>query len=189
MLDIVSMRRRTDDGTTCLSALQLVTAAGAVSRRPASSSADKLFALGADFPSAADSRVHFTPALASTFPHVAGLSASRLRTDTAQQLWSRLQAPDWPDTSRELLLKAVTTPHSAGVIAADSRGDVAVVLHSCNCSGSGSTALFAGGVSIQEVAGGRQQRVSRFVRVIGSPAFQLRSAHYVSSAPHSQRSV
>jgi gamma-glutamyltranspeptidase len=86
-------------------------------------------------------------------PNVDLSPASRLRIETAEALVSRMHAPDWLETSRELLHKTVTTSHTAAVIAVDSRGNIAVVLHSCNCYGWGTAALFVDGVSIPEVAG------------------------------------
>jgi gamma-glutamyltranspeptidase/glutathione hydrolase len=104
----------------------------------------------------------FTPAAAlkHEFPDVDWSPASRLTADTAERLWAHIRKPDWHRQMLRLLNQTVTSSHSAGVLAVDEQGNVASILHTCNCYGWGSTGIFVDGVSIPDSASFQQRQIA-----------------------------
>jgi gamma-glutamyltranspeptidase/glutathione hydrolase len=104
----------------------------------------------------------FTPpaALKHEFPDVDWPPASGLTKDTAERLWTHLRKADWQPEMLRLLNQTVAPNHSAGVLAVDEQGNVASILHSCNCYGWGSTGIFVDGVSIPDSASFQQRQIA-----------------------------
>jgi gamma-glutamyltranspeptidase / glutathione hydrolase len=98
-------------------------------------------------------------ALKTLFPEIDPSPDRRLTTETSRLLWARIQRQDW---WREAQTRSAlgASNHSAGVLAIDEHGNVASVLHSCNCVGWGSTAIFVDGISIPDSANFQQQRLA-----------------------------
>jgi len=86
---------------------------------------------------------------------------SLFKQDTAEQLWQRMQQPDWNQVMEQLRGGKVASNHSAAVLAVDSEGNVASVVHSINSIGWGSTGIFIGGVSIPDSACIQQGMVAK----------------------------
>ena len=104
----------------------------------------------------------FTPAAAlkHAFPDVDWSPASGLTTETAERLWAHIGKPNWQPEMLRLLNETVTSNHSAGVLAVDEQGNVASILHTCNCDGWGSTGIFVDGVSIPDSASFQQRQIA-----------------------------
>jgi hypothetical protein len=78
-------------------------------------------------------------ALKEAFPDVDWSPASGVTAETAERLWAHIRRSDWQPEMLRLLNLAFTPNHSAGVLAVDEQGNVASILHTCNCYGWGST--------------------------------------------------
>jgi gamma-glutamyltranspeptidase/glutathione hydrolase len=99
-------------------------------------------------------------ALKEAFPDVDWSPASGVTAETAERLWAHIRRSDWQPEMLRLLNLAFTPNHSAGVLAVDEQGNVASILHTCNCYGWGSTGIFVDGVSIPDSASFQQQQIA-----------------------------
>lgn len=104
----------------------------------------------------------FTPdaALEAAFPDVGWSPASALTRTTAERLLAHIRKPDWQPKMLRLLNQTVASNHSAGVVAVDEQGNVASLVHTCNCAGWGSTGIFVDGVSIPDSASFQQRQIA-----------------------------
>ncbi|MDH3733270.1 MAG: gamma-glutamyltransferase [Gemmatimonadota bacterium] len=113
-------------------------------------------------------------------------AAGRLSDSTADRIWAAVETDGWPDFVQRLALarsgdseavenlvagfgrrQAATDSsesepprHTAGIVVFDSRGDVAVLLHSINSSHWGDTGLFVDGVSIPDAGAFQQELIA-----------------------------
>jgi hypothetical protein len=71
-----------------------------------------------------------------------------------------IRKPDWQPEMLRLLNQTVSPNHSAAVVAVDEQGNVASLLHTCNCYGWGSTGIFVDGVSIPNSASFQQRQIA-----------------------------
>jgi gamma-glutamyltranspeptidase / glutathione hydrolase len=84
-----------------------------------------------------------------------GIDLSReslLKQETAKKIWQRMQLPGWNLVMDRLRGPKPATNHSAGVLAVDSQGNMASIVHSINSIGWGTTGIFVGGISIPDSA-------------------------------------
>jgi gamma-glutamyltranspeptidase/glutathione hydrolase len=92
---------------------------------------------------------------AGLFPGIDMSPTSQIKPDTAARLWTRIQ-------SRMLTSPTAAKPapgHSAGVLAVDTKGNVACVLHTLNGTLWGTSGIFVDGVSIPDSASFQQTAV------------------------------
>ena len=86
----------------------------------------------------------------------AGMGSPVPSPELTQRLWGLIQSGmARPPT------KASGSGHSAGILAVDEQGNVAVVLHSINTDLWGTTGIFVDGVSIPDSASGQQREIAR----------------------------
>jgi gamma-glutamyltranspeptidase/glutathione hydrolase len=157
--EIVSLGPPNVGGTQTLANLKLVEVAGVNKRGHYASSPEALYELVQI--SRFENILANAPASAirSYFPDVDPSPAARLSADAARRALTYIRRPDWWN---EAIARGARpgAGHSAGVIAADEKGNVAVLLHSCNCLGWGTTAIFVDGISIPDSASHQQPRVA-----------------------------
>jgi gamma-glutamyltranspeptidase / glutathione hydrolase len=94
------------------------------------------------------------------FPGLDASPSARLSPATTKQLASVLRDRNW----EAKLLRATQEParnHSSSVVAVDEQGNVAALLHSCNCLLWGTTGIFVDGISIPDAATFQQAGISR----------------------------
>ncbi len=91
---------------------------------------------------------------------------SRVKKETARLVWKKMQEPEWVLMKQEVyemrkkesgliesILKSIKKPgHTDAVLAVDEKGNVAAVVHTCNCVYWGTTGIFVNGVSITDTA-------------------------------------
>ena len=91
----------------------------------------------------------FLRASSSYFPGLDVSSSSRLSPTVARQLLKILQKKDWyVGVERWADVMTVPPHHSSNVIAVDEQGNVAALVHSCNCLFWGTTGIFVDGISV-----------------------------------------
>lgn len=95
------------------------------------------------------------------FPGIDLSRESLLQPETAKKIWQRMQQPGWNRVMARLRVGKPATNHSAGVLAVDGEGNVALVLHSINTIGWGSTGIFVGGISVPDSACIQQGAVAK----------------------------
>ena len=158
--EVVSVGSPNVGGLDTLSALRLVDASHVTAGVRDLQSGDALYALIQI--SRLQSILALRPgaALQDDFPDVDLSAAARLGGSTAEQLWARIQQSDWQTAMTRLLSAAVNPNHSAGVLAVDANGNVAAILHSCNCFGWGSSGIFVDGVSVPDSATLQQRAIA-----------------------------
>jgi gamma-glutamyltranspeptidase / glutathione hydrolase len=108
--------------------------------------------------------------LKTAFPGFDPAPESRLSASTTKRLLAILRDKNWYTN----LLKKVPTKepapnHSSAVVAVDEQGNVAAVLHSCNCLLWGATGIFVDGVSIPDPATFQQDAIARAGRGVRLP--------------------
>ena len=94
------------------------------------------------------------------FPGLDLAPASRLSPATTKHIAAILRNRNWFTNA----LKGIPAPapnHSSNVVAVDEQGNVAALLHSCNCELWGTTGIFVDGISIPDPAAVQQAVISR----------------------------
>jgi gamma-glutamyltranspeptidase/glutathione hydrolase len=104
--------------------------------------------------------------LKKVFPGFDPSPESRLSADTTKRLLAILQKKNWYTNLLKNWYPDVPTgkpspKHSSAVVAVDEQGNVAAILHSCNCIGWGTTGIFVDGVSIPDAATFQQDAIAR----------------------------
>ena len=94
--------------------------------------------------------------LANYFPGVDPSPEARLTQITAQRIWTYIQK----DLNRPAGGPPAGPNHSTVVVAVDEQGNVATILHSCNCNIWGTSGIFVDGVSIPDSASIQQAEVA-----------------------------
>jgi len=100
------------------------------------------------------------PGVAPQFGKILGLDLSpqsRLKPETAQALWKLLESGRMPSVPAPHLQ---SPKHSDAVVAVDTNGNVAAVVHSINTVNWGSTGIFVGGISIPDSASFQQAAIA-----------------------------
>lgn len=97
------------------------------------------------------------PMLRKAFPELDWSVSTALSPETAKRLWAIIQQPQWPRAAETRL---GTSNHSAGVVVVDERGNVASMVHSCNCELWGTTGIFVDGISVPDSASFQQERIA-----------------------------
>jgi gamma-glutamyltranspeptidase/glutathione hydrolase len=156
--EVTSMGLPSLGGLQTLGALKLAEATSVTKRGDYQSSADSLYSLIQI--AHIEAVVAFTPAerLNTLFPGIDLAPESRLSTTTTKRLLRILQDKNW---FSNVVAGKPTPKHSSGVVAVDEQGNVAAVLHSCNCLLWGSTGIFVDGVSIPDAASFQQDAIAR----------------------------
>ena len=95
------------------------------------------------------------------FPGIDLSATSLLTQETAKRIWQRMQQSDWNEVMDALRGGKPASNHSAGVVAVDSDGNMASLVHSINSIGWGSTGVFIGGVSVPDSACIQQVTVAK----------------------------
>jgi gamma-glutamyltranspeptidase / glutathione hydrolase len=85
---------------------------------------------------------------------------SRVKKESAQLLWRKMQEPAWEKMVSTIWPKGKGDNHSAGVVAVDGQGNMAAVLHSINTVLWGTTGIFVDGVSIPDSASFQQSQIA-----------------------------
>ena len=138
-------------GLQTLSALQLAESAGVSGRGDFRHSAEVLYTLIQI--AKLEAVLSYTPEdrLRVIFPGLDPAPASRLSAATGKRLAAILRNRNWyAAVQRDN--PAPAPSHSSSVVAVDERGNVAALLHSCNCLGWGTTGIFVDGISIPDAA-------------------------------------
>lgn len=78
--------------------------------------------------------------------------ASRVKRETADAIWKRMQNGTWPFAAKFDGPAKRPSNHSDGVVVADRWGNVAAVTHTIHANSWGHTGLFVGGISIPDAA-------------------------------------
>ncbi len=90
---------------------------------------------------------------------------SRLKKETARQIWNTVETGEWNEIERRLITSMGSLSqdirHSAAVVAVDERGNIAAVEHTINTNTWGTTGIFVDGVSIPDSACFQQQLIYR----------------------------
>jgi gamma-glutamyltranspeptidase/glutathione hydrolase len=86
---------------------------------------------------------------------------ARVKKESAQLLWRKMQEPAWEKMVSTIWPKPKTDSHSAGVVAVDGEGNVAAVLHTINAVLWGTTGIFVDGISIPDSATFQQHQIAR----------------------------
>jgi gamma-glutamyltranspeptidase/glutathione hydrolase len=104
----------------------------------------------------ADLYRRYAPSLDSELGH-------RLGKSQAQSVWAGMREPGWRDLERAVFDSPADAPsgHSDAVVAVDSYGNVAAVLHTINTSLWGNTGIVVDGVSIADIASHQQRILAR----------------------------
>ncbi len=84
----------------------------------------------------------------------------RVSKEHARWLWTRMQVGEWPFAVPPNRLGS-RPAHSSGVVAIDSRGNIAALTHTCNAVIWGNTGIFVGGVSVPDSASFQQEVIQR----------------------------
>ncbi len=95
------------------------------------------------------------------FPGIDLSATSLLTQETAKRIWQRMQQSDWNQVMGALRGGKPASNHSAGVVAVDSDGNMASLVHSINSIGWGSTGIFIGGISVPDSACIQQGTVAK----------------------------
>ncbi|HWB09535.1 MAG TPA: gamma-glutamyltransferase [Pirellulales bacterium] len=77
---------------------------------------------------------------------------SRLKRETADAIWQRMQSGTWPFAAKFDAGGKRPSNHSDGVVVVDRWGNVAAVTHTIHTNSWGHTGLFVGGISIPDAA-------------------------------------
>ena len=162
--EVTSMGLPNLGGLQTLSALKLAEAANV--RGDYRSSADSLYSLIQI--AHIEAVVAFTPAerLDTLFPGIDPAPESRLSNATTKRLLKVLRNKNW---FSNVAAGKPTPKHSSGVVVVDEQGNVAAILHSCNCLLWGSTGIFVGGISIPDAASFQQDAIARAGRGVRLP--------------------
>jgi gamma-glutamyltranspeptidase/glutathione hydrolase len=102
--------------------------------------------------------------LRKAFPKLDLASSSRLSPTTTKALAAILQNDNWLNNILSIAptSKPTATPnHSSGVVAVDEQGNVAALVHTCNCMLWGTTGIFVDGISVPDAANYQQAAISR----------------------------
>src|SRR5262245_1697284 len=86
---------------------------------------------------------------------------SRMKKESTRLLWQKMHEPAWQQMISAIKPKIPGTNHSAGVVAVDTQGNVAAVLHSINTNLWGTTGIFVDGISIPDSAAFQQSQIAR----------------------------
>lgn len=101
--------------------------------------------------------------LGQRFPgHDFSLS-SRLRKEKSRLIWELINSGEWHQIENEILQQRNLyrqIPHTAAVVAVDSMGNAAAVVHTINTYAWGTTGIFVDGVSIPDSGAIRQLRMA-----------------------------
>ena len=98
--------------------------------------------------------------LRKLFPGLDPSPASRLSPETTKHIAAILRNRNW-FTNALNGIPAATPNHSSNVVAVDEQGNVAALLHSCNCELWGTTGIFVDGISIPDPGVWQQAAISR----------------------------
>jgi len=100
--------------------------------------------------------------LKTVFPGLDPAPESRLSTATTKRLLAILQDKNWyTNVLKKIPTERSASNHSSAVVAVDEQGNVAAVLHSCNCLLWGTTGMFVDGISIPDAATFQQDAIAR----------------------------
>jgi len=98
--------------------------------------------------------------LRTLFPGLDPAPDARLSPATTKRLAAALRSRSWfTDAVKSQSMPAPN--HSSSVVAVDEQGNVAALLHSCNCFEWGATGIFVEGISIPDSATFQQAAISR----------------------------
>lgn len=91
---------------------------------------------------------------------------SRLEQNSADVLWSKLQARGFPDILAMLRGTGAQTDvepgaHTDAVVAVDARGNVAALVHTINTMNWGATGIFVNGISVPDSASFQQRQIAQ----------------------------
>jgi gamma-glutamyltranspeptidase/glutathione hydrolase len=153
-------------GLQALGALKLAEAAGVTKRGDYRRSPDSLYSLIQI--ARLQEVLAYAPAerLRTLFPGIDPAPGSRLSAATTKRLLAILRDKNW---FTNVLVGNPAPNHSSGVVVVDKQGNVAAVLHSCNCLLWGATGIFVDGVSIPDAAALQQDAIARAGRGVRLP--------------------
>jgi len=108
--------------------------------------------------------------LRTIFPGFDPAPESRFSAATTKCLLTILKDRNWyTNALKKIPIGKPASNHSSAVVAVDEQGNVAAVLHSCNCLLWGSTGIFVDGVSIPDAATFQQDAIARAGRGVRLP--------------------
>jgi len=106
------------------------------------------------------------------FPGVDLSLESRMRKETAKLIWAKMQSPEWAQLKKDVyeatqkyadrmksVLESLKKKNTDAVVAVDEEGNVAAIVHTCNCAYWGTTGIFVDGVAIPDSAAFRQDAI------------------------------
>jgi gamma-glutamyltranspeptidase/glutathione hydrolase len=99
--------------------------------------------------------------LRKAFPGLDPAPTSRLSPATTRRLATILQDPNWFNNAVNTLTRKPAPNHSSGVVAVDEQGNVAALVHTCNCILWGTTGIFVDGISVPDAASYQQAAIFR----------------------------
>jgi gamma-glutamyltranspeptidase / glutathione hydrolase len=147
-------------GLQTLSALQLWERANVSKGSDYSQSADALYALIQIAKLEASLSFNSEDDLRKVFPGLDLSASARLSPATTNRLATILRNKNW-FTNLLNGRPALPPNHSSGVVAVDDQGNLAALLHSCNCELWGTTGIFVDVISIPDPAVFQQAAVAR----------------------------
>ena len=158
--EVTSLGAPSLGGSETLSGLLLWEHANMSKRGDYSHSADALYALIQIAKLEASLSLNSEDDLRKVFPGLDLSASARLSPATTNRLATILRNKNW--FTNLLRGKPALPPnHSSSVVAVDDQGNVAALLHSCNCGLWGTTGLFVDGISIPDPAAFQQAAVAR----------------------------
>ena len=108
--------------------------------------------------------------LKTVFPGFDPAPESRLSAASTKRLLTILQNKNWyADVLKKIPAGEPAPNHSSAAVVVDEQGNVAAVLHSCNCLLWGTTGIFVDGVSIPDAATFQQDAIARAGRGVRLP--------------------
>ena len=95
---------------------------------------------------------------------------SRMKKETSKLIWAKMQTPDWArlkkeeyesslkqvDSMKSVLESLKQKKNTDAVVAVDDKGNVAAIVHTCNCAYWGTTGIFVDGVAVPDSAAFKQ---------------------------------
>ena len=100
--------------------------------------------------------------LRTIFPGLDPAPESRFSAATTKRLLTILKDRNWyTNALKKIPIGEPASNHSSAVVAVDKQGNVAAVLHSCNCLLWGTTGIFVDGISIPDAATFQQDAIAR----------------------------
>jgi gamma-glutamyltranspeptidase / glutathione hydrolase len=99
--------------------------------------------------------------LRKVFPGLDLAPTSRLSPTTTKRLATILQDRNWFNNAVSTLTRKPVPNHSSAIVAVDQQGNVAALVHTCNCMLWGTTGIFVDGISVPDAASYQQPAVFR----------------------------